>query len=205
MSGVPLRPVVLQGAVGHAKVGGVHGTVRAEAVTRAEGVERREAMIDFGQVGGHIVGGLKPALLVRNFRRAPCEVEAHKERLTLTLAIVHGEEECPVFNQGSTGACPKLLPGWSAFESKDIPRRELPVAQVIEGASVKVVRTGFRDDVDDASTAAAEFGRKVGVYDAEFLDGLLAHDESEVSLFSSARTNEEGLIEIGPVDVNGAV
>ena len=65
MSGVPLRPVVFQGAVGHAKVGCVHGAVRAEAVTHAEGVERREAMIDLGQVGRNVVRGLEPALLVR--------------------------------------------------------------------------------------------------------------------------------------------
>ena len=52
---------------------------------------------------------------------------------------------------------------------------------------------------------APEFGRKVGVHDAEFLDGLLAHDESEVGPFASALTAEEGLIEIGAVNVDGAV
>src|SRR5438093_8167027 len=97
------------------------------------------------------------------------------------------------------------MPGRSAFEAEHIARREFAVAQVIEGASVKVVRTGFRDDVDDASTATAEFGRKVGMHDAEFLDSLLAHDESEVGPFTSALTTEEGLIEIGAVDVDRAV
>ena len=43
----------------------VRATVRAEAITRAESVERREAMIDLGQVGRHVVRGLEPALLVR--------------------------------------------------------------------------------------------------------------------------------------------
>src|ERR1051325_9220015 len=91
----------------------------------------------------------------------------------LASSFVTNEEMCFVLtNRATEGGAEEVVAEGRFIRREEIPGIELVVAEILEPAAVKLVRTGLCSAYDQSTGRAAELCRVRILHHAEFLDYL---------------------------------
>src|SRR5262245_15249237 len=149
-------------------------------------------MVNLHQVGVNVVRCFEGPLLADETGRYPCYgAKAHNQRLALCLLIINRVEECLVLDDRASNAATELLTDRSAVDATQVTRRELTMSQVVEGATMPVVRSGLGENIDHSTRGSSKFRREVAAHDLELTDRFLTHHIDLVAALAASLPAKE--------------